>query len=61
MTTHPSDPRLAVIGLGYVGLPLAVEFGRQLDTLGYDIDAPRIDRWMSTNAPISGRLFAPAR
>jgi UDP-N-acetyl-D-glucosamine/UDP-N-acetyl-D-galactosamine dehydrogenase len=43
MTTHPSDPRLAVIGLGYVGLPLAVEFGRQLDTLGYDIDAARID------------------
>jgi UDP-N-acetyl-D-galactosamine dehydrogenase len=39
---YPSDPRLAVIGLGYVGLPLAVEFGRQLDTLGYDIDAARV-------------------
>jgi UDP-N-acetyl-D-glucosamine/UDP-N-acetyl-D-galactosamine dehydrogenase len=43
VTTHPSDPRLAVIGLGYVGLPLAVEFGRLLDTLGYDIDSARID------------------
>ena len=43
MTTYPSDPRLAVIGLGYVGLPLAVEFGRLLDTLGYDIDAARVD------------------
>ena len=43
MTPHPSDLRLAVIGLGYVGLPLAVEFGRLIDTLGYDIDAARVD------------------
>jgi UDP-N-acetyl-D-glucosamine/UDP-N-acetyl-D-galactosamine dehydrogenase len=43
VTTHPSDPRLAIIGLGYVGLPLAVEFGRLFDTLGYDIDAARVD------------------
>ncbi len=34
--------RIGVIGLGYVGLPLAVEFGRQYDTLGYDIDPTRI-------------------
>lgn len=32
-----------MIGLGYVGLPLAVEFGRLLDTLGYDIDAARVE------------------
>jgi UDP-N-acetyl-D-glucosamine/UDP-N-acetyl-D-galactosamine dehydrogenase len=43
MTNHPSVPRLAVIGLGYVGLPLAVEFGRLFDTLGYDIDVTRVD------------------
>jgi UDP-N-acetyl-D-galactosamine dehydrogenase len=36
------DIRLAVIGLGYVGLPLAVAFGRQRDTLGFDIRADRI-------------------
>ncbi len=35
-------PRIAVIGLGYVGLPLAVEFGRQLPTVGFDINAERI-------------------
>ncbi|CAH0184018.1 nucleotide sugar dehydrogenase [Stenotrophomonas lactitubi] len=35
-------PSPAIIGLGYVGLPLAVAFGRQLSTLGYDIDAARI-------------------
>jgi UDP-N-acetyl-D-galactosamine dehydrogenase len=39
---RPDDIRLAVIGLGYVGLPLAVGFGRQLDTLGFDINARRI-------------------
>ncbi|QII28595.1 nucleotide sugar dehydrogenase [Stenotrophomonas maltophilia] len=35
-------PSPAIIGLGYVGLPLAVALGRQLPTLGYDIDAARI-------------------
>src|SRR4249919_1028173 len=34
--------RIAVIGLGYVGLPLAVAFGRRSDTLGFDIDATRV-------------------
>ncbi|WP_444984204.1 Vi polysaccharide biosynthesis UDP-N-acetylglucosamine C-6 dehydrogenase TviB [Halomonas mongoliensis] len=34
--------RLGVIGLGYVGLPLAVEFGKVLPTVGFDIDARRI-------------------
>ena len=38
----PRNARIAVIGLGYVGLPLAVEFGRGYDTLGYDIDAQRV-------------------
>ena len=34
--------RLGVIGLGYVGLPLAVEFGKQIPTTGLDISAERI-------------------
>jgi UDP-N-acetyl-D-glucosamine/UDP-N-acetyl-D-galactosamine dehydrogenase len=34
--------RIAVIGLGYVGLPLAVEFGKQLPTVGFDINTHRI-------------------
>lgn len=33
---------IAVIGLGYVGLPLAVEFGKQIKTVGFDIDDNRI-------------------
>lgn len=35
--------RLGVIGLGYVGLPLAVEFGKVLPTVGFDINVQRID------------------
>lgn len=34
--------RIAVIGLGYVGLPLAVEFGKQHSVVGFDINASRI-------------------
>ena len=37
-----SDARIAVIGLGYVGLPLAVEFGKQRPTTGFDINRQRI-------------------
>jgi len=37
-----SDARIAVIGLGYVGLPLAVEFGKHFPTLGFDINTERI-------------------
>lgn len=35
--------RICVIGLGYVGLPLAVEFGRSRPVVGFDISAERID------------------
>jgi len=34
--------KIAVIGLGYVGLPLAVEFGKKFDTVGFDINVDRI-------------------
>ena len=37
------DSLIAVVGLGYVGLPLAVEFGKVRPTLGFDIDTNRID------------------
>ncbi|ODU92606.1 MAG: Vi polysaccharide biosynthesis protein VipA/TviB [Lysobacterales bacterium 66-474] len=40
---RPEAIRLAVIGLGYVGLPLAVGFGRKLPTLGFDVNAARIE------------------
>lgn len=37
------DVKLAVVGLGYVGLPLAVEFGKKRSVLGFDINARRIE------------------
>ena len=39
---HAEETRVAVIGLGYVGLPLAVGFGQRLPTLGFDINRARI-------------------
>ena len=35
--------RVAVIGLGYVGLPLAVEFGKKFDTVGFDLKVSRLE------------------
>jgi len=35
--------RIAIIGLGYVGLPLAVEFGKLLDVVGFDVNQSRIN------------------
>lgn len=37
------EVRLAVLGLGYVGLPLAVEFGKKVPVVGFDINALRIN------------------
>jgi UDP-N-acetyl-D-galactosamine dehydrogenase len=37
------NQKIAVIGLGYVGLPLAVEFGKKIKTIGFDINKSRID------------------
>lgn len=34
--------KIAIIGLGYVGLPLAIEFGKKYFTIGYDIDTKRV-------------------
>jgi len=41
--------RIAVIGLGYVGLPLAVEFGKKFPTVGYDINKTRIEELLKGN------------
>ncbi|BBL34520.1 UDP-N-acetyl-D-glucosamine 6-dehydrogenase [Nitrosomonas stercoris] len=43
------DIRLAVIGLGYVGLPLAVEFGRKRSVVGFDINEQRIEELKKGN------------
>jgi UDP-N-acetyl-D-galactosamine dehydrogenase len=39
--------RIAIIGLGYVGLPLAIEFGKKYNVLGFDINISRVDELKS--------------
>ena len=43
MTGHMDNPQIAVIGLGYVGLPLAVELAKHFDVVGFDIDTRRVE------------------
>ena len=43
------DINLAIIGLGYVGLPLAVEFGRTRFVVGFDINQQRVDELLAGN------------
>ncbi|UIP27232.1 Vi polysaccharide biosynthesis UDP-N-acetylglucosamine C-6 dehydrogenase TviB [Photobacterium sp. TLY01] len=42
-----TNRKIAIIGLGYVGLPLAVEFGKHYQVLGFDINQSRVDELMS--------------
>ncbi len=43
MSFDLQEIRIGIIGLGYVGLPLAVEFGRKYPTVGFDVKTSRID------------------
>ncbi len=45
MTTK--NKKIAIIGLGYVGLPLAIEFGKKYRVIGFDIDQARINELLS--------------
>ena len=53
------EKRIAVIGLGYVGLPIALEFARQFRVIGYDINADRIAMMQRGEDP-SRELLADA-
>lgn len=57
MSKNLKNHKIAILGMGYVGLPLAVEFGKKYTTLGFDIDKKRInelknkiDRTLELNA-----------
>jgi UDP-N-acetyl-D-glucosamine/UDP-N-acetyl-D-galactosamine dehydrogenase len=55
---------IAVVGLGYVGLPLAVEFGKIHATVGYDLSERKITSYRNGNDPsgdISGENFRAAK
>ena len=54
------NPKIAIIGLGYVGLPLAIEFSKNFKVIGYDINDDRINELLdlkdSTNEAEIGNL-----
>jgi UDP-N-acetyl-D-galactosamine dehydrogenase len=43
--------KIAVVGLGYVGLPLAVAFGKQVETIGFDLDQRKLENYRGNNDP----------
>lgn len=47
MTSIFENTKVAIVGLGYVGLPLAVEFGKTMPTLGFDINQVRVNELKS--------------
>ena len=44
---------IAIIGLGYVGLPLAIEFGKKYKTIGFDLSENKINHYKNSNDPNS--------
>jgi len=49
--TLSSDTTVAVVGLGYVGLPLAVEFGKKFATIGYDLSEAKVAAYRAHRDP----------
>ena len=49
MNFTPAEPKIAIIGLGYVGLPLAVAFAEKYPVIGFDINAKRIQELNDSN------------
>lgn len=41
------EEKISVIGLGYVGLPLAIEFAKQFDVIGFDVNKAKLDKYLS--------------
>jgi len=48
---NPSTSVIAVVGLGYVGLPLAVEFGKRYRTIGFDLSKAKVAAYREFNDP----------
>jgi UDP-N-acetyl-D-galactosamine dehydrogenase len=62
MVTAPQET-VAVVGLGYVGLPLAVSFGKKIETIGFDLSEEKIRRYKAcedTTGQVSQQDFASA-
>jgi len=57
MTSAKPHPTIAIVGLGYVGLPLAVEFGKHFQTIGFDLSAAKIAAYNEFRDP-TGEISA---
>jgi UDP-N-acetyl-D-galactosamine dehydrogenase len=59
--TDLKNARIGIVGLGYVGLPLAVELGKRYPTIGFDIDRARVAdlRPLESASRILGGVIAP--
>ncbi len=60
MSNFFNSNKIAIIGLGYVGLPLALEFGKYFNTKGFDIDPNRIknlNKKIDTNSEVDSEIF----
>ena len=64
MSFDINNLRIGVIGLGYVGLPLAVEFGKQYPTIGFDVNVDRIaelENGKDSTLEVSGKELAATK
>jgi UDP-N-acetyl-D-galactosamine dehydrogenase len=52
--TELENKTVAVVGLGYVGLPLAVEFGKRMTTIGYDLNEAKLASYRRCQDPTGG-------
>lgn len=57
MKTNFNNKTICVVGLGYVGLPLAVEFGKKLNTIGFDISVEKINNFKDNYDP-TGEIYS---
>src|SRR3989338_10762154 len=58
------NKKIAVVGLGYVGLPIAVAFGKKFATMGFDLDQQKIENYKKGVDPtgeLNAREFSAAR
>jgi len=64
LTSHVSNKTVVVIGLGYVGLPLALAFGRVMPTIGFELSAEKVKVYQQGSDPtgeMADELFVRAK
>ena len=47
------EEKLSLVGLGYVGMPIAVAFAKKVDVIGYDLNEKKIELYKKVSTPLS--------